>query len=144
MISGELTKPSSTTESKHFNDKLRLSLASKSHLNTILKTMPYIPKNKIKTIKFPLIQIMGLSCHIHAISIIDEGVYLIEPVKLFAYHRRYTDLENGDIQKIIQSYSIIDDLITNIQDSHSDYSVIKSLSKKHKLFLPGRLKNWSY
>jgi hypothetical protein len=50
MISDELAKPSSTTESKHFNDKLRFSLASKSHLSTILKT-----------IKLPLIQIMGLS-----------------------------------------------------------------------------------
>jgi hypothetical protein len=65
-------------------------------------------------------------------------------VKLLAYPRRYTDLENGDIQKITRGYSIIDDLITNIQDFHSDYSVIKSLSKKHKLFLPGRLKKKQY
>ncbi|KAI9481586.1 MAG: hypothetical protein EXX96DRAFT_448840, partial [Benjaminiella poitrasii] len=76
----EVAAPISTINSKLYNDKLKLLLVSKCHLNSLLMAMPFIPKAKIKLISFPLIQIMGLSCHVHTLSLIDKRVYLLQKV----------------------------------------------------------------
>lgn len=74
--------------------------------------MPYyIPKDKIQLIKLPLIQIMGLTCRIYAMSLIDKGVYLLEDVLSITYPHTLMSLEAGGLQSVIQAFSIIEIVI---------------------------------
>lgn len=108
VATAELAKPRSTIESKLFNDKLKLVLVTKCHLNSVLKTMPYIPKSKVKDVKVPIVQIIGLTCHVQALSLTDKGVYLLQDVYSVDYPQTHAQVEAKGLQKVIESFSIID------------------------------------
>lgn len=109
LLTAELAPPITTINSKLYNDKLKLVLVRKCHLNSLLMTMSFIPKTKIKLIRLSLIQIMGLSCHIHhTLSFIDKGVYLLQKWCSVTHPFTYIHLETGGLQKIVQAFSIIE------------------------------------
>ncbi|KAG1504427.1 hypothetical protein G6F47_001796 [Rhizopus delemar] len=139
VATAELAKPRSTIESKLFNDKLKLVLVTKCHLNSVLKTMPYIPKSKVKDVKVPIVQIIGLTCHVQALSLTDKGVYLLQDVYSVDYPQTHAQVEAKGLQKVIESFSIIDDLIIDITEYHRDYNVDQS-SKMDSL-IKGKKKN---
>lgn len=70
--------------------------------------MPYIPKSKVKDVKVPIVQIIGLTCHVQALSLTDKGVYLLQDVYSVDYPQTHAQVEAKGLQKVIESFSIID------------------------------------
>ncbi|CAO3652152.1 unnamed protein product [Mucor hiemalis] len=54
---GEMAKKA--TEKKIYKDKLKSVIASKSHLNTFIKEVPYIRAQDVLLIKISIIQVMA-------------------------------------------------------------------------------------
>ncbi|KAI7889773.1 uncharacterized protein EV154DRAFT_538701 [Mucor mucedo] len=133
VATAELAKSKSTTESKLYNDKVKLALTrlrlifgTKCHLNSLLRSMPYIPKSRIKDVKVPNIQIMGLTCHVKALSLIDKGVYMSQDVYSFDYPRAHAQIQENGIQKIIEALK----LLTKNNPSKMD-SLLKGRKQNH-------------
>ncbi|KAI7855882.1 hypothetical protein BDC45DRAFT_438554, partial [Circinella umbellata] len=59
---------------KLYKDKAKSVLASKVHLIHIISTMPFIPPKNIQSVRLPTIQIMGLTCYIYCLTLVDKGV----------------------------------------------------------------------
>ncbi|KAG1474641.1 hypothetical protein G6F56_000237 [Rhizopus delemar] len=85
ITTGELARHSSTTSSKMNKDFIKSALTTKTHLNAALKRMSYIPPNKIKTVVAPMIQIMGLSCIVYGMNVVDKKVYTLQKLYSFNY-----------------------------------------------------------
>ncbi|KAG2211237.1 hypothetical protein INT47_006357 [Mucor saturninus] len=64
------------TASKYYLDKLKLVLLSKLHLNSWVKHL----KSDPKTIRIPLIQIMGFDCHVLHLVLIKPRQYMVVKV----------------------------------------------------------------
>ncbi|KAI7879530.1 uncharacterized protein EV154DRAFT_429083, partial [Mucor mucedo] len=77
ITTGKLARHSSTTPSKMYRDFLKSALTTKVHLITISKRMPYIPENKIQNVVIPMVQIMGLSCVVYGMIVIDKNEYTV-------------------------------------------------------------------
>ncbi|KAI7895764.1 uncharacterized protein EV154DRAFT_385806, partial [Mucor mucedo] len=80
VVTGELACQSSTIHSKLSRDFFKSALTTKVHLNTALKRMLYyLPAAKIiKTVVVPMIQIMGMSCVVYGMNVIDKKVYALQ------------------------------------------------------------------
>ncbi|KAG0939428.1 hypothetical protein G6F57_005205 [Rhizopus arrhizus] len=85
IVTGELARQSSTIPSKLYRNFLKSAFTTKVHLNAVLKRMPYIPAAKIKTVVVPMIQVMGLSCSVYGMNIIDKKVYTLQRISSFRY-----------------------------------------------------------
>ncbi|SAL97111.1 hypothetical protein [Absidia glauca] len=94
VTTGEFARTTTTNESKLFKDKLKSVLATKVHLNHTLTTMPYMPAHAIKSIKVPIIQIMGLNCYVYSLAIIDKGVYCLRDEGHFVYPGTFRKMKN--------------------------------------------------
>lgn len=63
---------------KYYGDFSKSAIAIKVHLNDALKPMVYILSTKIKTVISPMLLVMGLSCVIYGMNIIDKKVYALQ------------------------------------------------------------------
>lgn len=108
ITTGELARHSSTTPSKMYRDFLKSALTTKVHLNTILKRMPYIPENKIQNVVIPMVQIMGLSCVVYGMNIIDKKVYTLQELCSFNYPCSLRELKKGGINTMINGFCLIE------------------------------------
>ncbi|RCH90623.1 hypothetical protein CU097_000982 [Rhizopus azygosporus] len=63
---GEMAKKA--TVKKIYKDKLKSTIASKCHLNTFIKQVPYIRAQDVPLIKMPIIQVAGFSGKLSVIS----------------------------------------------------------------------------
>lgn len=78
------------TAKKKFNDKLKAAIASKCHLNTFLKTMPYIRAKDAPLVKIPVIQIAGFSAKLSALNLPKKKKNTIwRMFALFLFLNRY-------------------------------------------------------
>ncbi|ORZ25731.1 hypothetical protein BCR42DRAFT_315860 [Absidia repens] len=107
---GEFASASATTKSKLFADRLKSVLVSKVLLNHALSKMKHIPEDAIKTIRIPAIQVMGLSCCVYSLSLIDKGVYCLEHVCAFEYPRTIQQIKQGVLGTLIQGMVMMRDL----------------------------------
>ncbi|KAI9246416.1 hypothetical protein EDC94DRAFT_627344 [Helicostylum pulchrum] len=73
------------TAKKKFNDKLKAAIASKCHLNTFLKTMPYIRAKDAPLVKIPVIQIARFSAKLSALNLPKKKRILSGGCLLFFY-----------------------------------------------------------
>lgn len=63
VMTGEAAKTSAITSKKYYDDKLKSVLATKRHLNQFIESSSKWSKKEILKIKFPIIQLMGSTCH---------------------------------------------------------------------------------
>lgn len=108
VFTGEFASYTATIASKMNRDLLKSVLATKGHLNAILEKMPYIPANKIDKVVLPLIQIMGLSCIVYTMNIIDKKLYTVQKVASFNYPSTLRELKAGSIKKVLDGFALID------------------------------------
>lgn len=57
------------TVKKNYKDKLKSNFASKCHLNTFIKKIPYIRAQDVPLMKMPIIQIAGFNGILSAMSL---------------------------------------------------------------------------
>jgi hypothetical protein len=107
-ITGELAKKKSTTKSKLYKDKLKSVLAVKCHLNKLIASLPYLPVSRIKNIYIPIVQIMGLDCHIFCLSLVDKNVYILQDIYNFKYPRTLREIKAKGIEKVLAGLSLLD------------------------------------
>ncbi|KAI9282638.1 hypothetical protein BY458DRAFT_126742 [Sporodiniella umbellata] len=128
ITTGELTRHSLTTSSKMYRDFLKSALTTKVHLNTILKRMPYIPENKIQNVVIPMVQIMGLSCVVYGMNIIDKRVYTLQKLCSFNYPSTLRELKKGGINAMINGFCLIESMIKNIEEMVIECSKTPSIA----------------
>ncbi|KAI8343062.1 hypothetical protein BC941DRAFT_410334 [Chlamydoabsidia padenii] len=61
--------------------------------------MKHIPENASRPSKCP---VMGLSCYVYFLSLIDKGVYCLESVCEFEYSRTMQQIQDGILVTLIQ------------------------------------------
>ncbi|GAA5817191.1 hypothetical protein MFLAVUS_010734 [Mucor flavus] len=122
VFTGEFASYTATIASKMNRDLLKSVLATKGHLNAILEKMPYIPANKIDKVVLPLIQIMGLSCIVYTMNIIDKKLYTVQKVASFNYPSTLRELKAGSIKKVLDGFALIDATITNVNEMIAEFS----------------------
>lgn len=108
VTTGELARHSSTTPSKIYRDFLKSALTTKVHLNTTLKRMPYIPQNKIKNVVVPMVQIMGLSCIVYGMNIVDKKVYTLQKLCAFNYPSTFREVKKGGKNAMLNGFCLIE------------------------------------
>ncbi|KAI9467606.1 hypothetical protein BDB00DRAFT_303074 [Zychaea mexicana] len=105
---GEVAKVAAVTETKLFQDRLKSVLVSKAHLNSILKKMPNITEDMVKSIQVPIIQALGTTCFVYSMTLIDKKLYTLQEVCDFRYPRTYADLRDGTILlKLLRSLDLV-------------------------------------
>ncbi|KAI8884046.1 hypothetical protein K501DRAFT_183160 [Backusella circina FSU 941] len=139
VTTGELARHSSTTPSKMYRDFLKSALTTKVHLNTTLKRMPYIPQNKIKNVVAPMVQIMGLSCVVYGMNIVDKKVYTLQKLCAFNYPSTFREVKSGGINALLKGFGLIESMIKNIEEMVIEYS--KTPSNAMSNIKNGRKKN---
>lgn len=101
---GEIASCKTTIRSKLYGDKLQSVLASKCHFNHLISKLRSIRPHKLKTIYIPIVQIMGLSCTVHALSLADKQLYFVQNVLAFEFRRTYHELQANGIGKILNGF----------------------------------------
>jgi hypothetical protein len=94
-VTGEFARQSSTA-------------SSKVHLNAALKRMPFMPPTKIKTVVAPMIQIMGLSCVVYGMNIIDKKVYTLQRLCSFNYPSTQREVKSGAIKSFLDGFALVE------------------------------------
>lgn len=69
--------------------------------------MPYLPAAKIKTVVVPMIQIMGLSCLVYGMNIIDKKVYTLQRISSFRYPSTQREVKSGGIKSLLDGFSLV-------------------------------------
>lgn len=105
---GEFAKTKAATKSKYYYDKLKAVVAAKIHLNSMVKDTPGLNARSLKSLSIPILIVMGTSCHVFSLSIIDKNVYLLEKVTSILYPRTYKDLTENGIAKMLDAFEIVE------------------------------------
>jgi hypothetical protein len=108
-LNGEFAKISATNKKKkkYYDDKTKLVLAEKCHLNQLVMSLGCLPAQSIGAIKLPLIQVMGLNLHIYSLSLIDKNVYFLQKLKALSYPRSLREIKSGGIKKVIDGFQLL-------------------------------------
>ncbi|KAI8073762.1 hypothetical protein BDF21DRAFT_328192, partial [Thamnidium elegans] len=124
ILTGELARESAIAPHKVYFDFLKSALATKTHLNAALRRLPYIPKSAIKLFIFPFVQIMGLTCNVYGMNIVDKKVYTIQKLASFNYPSTNREVKNGGLKALIDAFGL--SMINNIGTMITEYSKIVS------------------
>ncbi|GAA5798579.1 hypothetical protein HPULCUR_003984 [Helicostylum pulchrum] len=108
VVTGEFARQSSTIPSKLYRDLLKSALTTKVHLNAVLKRVPYLPATKIKTVVVPMIQIMGLSCVLYGMNIIDKKVYTLQKIPSINYPSTQREVKSGGIKSLSDGFALVE------------------------------------
>ncbi|KAI7888278.1 uncharacterized protein EV154DRAFT_518175 [Mucor mucedo] len=136
VLNGEVAKMTAANEDKYYYDKRKAVLAAKNHLNHLVVNTKYLLPKDIHTIYMPIVQIMGMSCHLYVLSLIDKGLYLLQRVYTMSYPQSNHEIRTGAIQKIIRGFALIEDILQNALDIYDEYSkdtqdiILKKIIKK--------------
>ncbi|KAI9273941.1 hypothetical protein EDC94DRAFT_593248 [Helicostylum pulchrum] len=103
-------------------DLLKPALTTKVHLNAVLKRMPYLPATKIKTVVVPMIQIMGLSCVLYGMNIIDKKVYTLQKIPSINYPSTQHEVKSGRIKSLSDGFALVEYMIKSIEKMIIEYS----------------------
>lgn len=106
-LNGKFAKISATNKKKYYDDKTKLVLAGKCHLNQLVMSLGGLPAQSIGAIKLPLIQVMGLNLHIYSLSLIDKNVYFLQKLKALSYPRSLHEIKSGGIKKVIDGFQLL-------------------------------------
>lgn len=106
-LNGEFAKVTATNKRKYYGDKTKVVLAGKCHLNNIISSLKNLPAREISSLKLPIIQVMGLNCHIYSLSIIDRNVYLLQKIRCISYPRKLHEIKSGNIKKLINGFQVV-------------------------------------
>ena len=104
---GEFASALAINNTKLYKDKLKSILVSKAHLNNIIKNMKNATSAAIKSIKIPVVQIMGATCYVYSLSLVDKKVYCVQDVCSFVYPRSYLGIENGSLNDMLNGMAKI-------------------------------------
>lgn len=103
---GEITKKA--TVKKIYKDKLKSTIASKCHLNTFIKEIPYIRVQDIPFIKMPIIQVAGFNGKLSVMSLPKKKEYKMEDVYSFCFLKSLQQIRTGSLECLINFLSTID------------------------------------
>lgn len=103
---GEMAKKA--TAKKIYKDKLKSTIASKCHLNTFIKELPYIRAQDVPLIKMPIIQIAGFNGKLSVMSLPKKKEYKLEDVFSFCFPKSLKQIETGSLENLINFLSTID------------------------------------
>ncbi|KAI8143387.1 hypothetical protein BJV82DRAFT_668449 [Fennellomyces sp. T-0311] len=105
-MTGEAAKTNATRMKKFYTDKLKTVLATKCQLNHFIMSTP-LTASEIKKVQMPIIQIIGTTCHISALKLIDKGVYILDQVARLQYPMTIKQLRSGGIEDLLNKLEII-------------------------------------
>lgn len=108
VMNGEVASVSLSNRGKYYKDALKLALSAKQHLNTIISSLHSLTPKELPSIKLPIVQIMGMSCHISCINLIDKNVYVLQDVYTFNYPKTIKEIKEGAIDDIMTGFLLID------------------------------------
>lgn len=106
-FNGEFARSKTSTLCKYYDDKAKSVLAGKAHINKFITSAKRLPARLIPTIQYPIIQVMGLNCHVFSLSLVDKNVYILQKIKSLSYPRTFQELRSGGIKKLIDGLNII-------------------------------------
>lgn len=69
---GEFASIKAITEGKLYNEKLKTVLASKCHLNSLLKKLIYLSQIQASKVHMPILQIKGQNISLYVLSLIGK------------------------------------------------------------------------
>ncbi|KAG2218289.1 hypothetical protein INT45_000971 [Circinella minor] len=119
---GEFASALTINNTKLYKDKLKSVLVSKAHLNNIIKNMKNATPAAIKNIKIPLVQIMGATCYVYSLSLVDKKLYCMQEVCSFVYPRSYLGIENGSLHDMLNCMAKIKSMLEDVRDMQMKYS----------------------
>ncbi|CAO3702912.1 unnamed protein product [Rhizopus stolonifer] len=121
VLNGEVAE---TNEAKYYYDKRKAVLAAKNHINHLL------PKD-MHTIYMPIVQIMGMSCHLYVLSLINKGLYLLQQVYITSYPVSNHEIRTDALQKIVRDFALIEDILQNTLDIYDKYNKYNKDTRYH-------------
>ncbi|KAI9024299.1 hypothetical protein CLU79DRAFT_844944 [Phycomyces nitens] len=116
---GEMAKKAAVK--KIYKDKLKSVIASKCHLNTFLKEVPYIHAQDVPLIKIPIIQVAGFSGKLSVLSLPKKKEYKLDDVS-FCFPKSLQQIRTGYLENLIDFLSTIDDLLGDLRKIYHDNS----------------------
>ncbi|KAI7900441.1 uncharacterized protein BX663DRAFT_517600 [Cokeromyces recurvatus] len=130
VANGEVASVASSTKSKYYIDALKLTLSSKQHLNDFVSSLPLLTAEDVVQIKMPIIQILGMNCHISCLQIVDKNVYFSQDIFSFSYPKTIKEVKKGAINNIITGLDLIKVCISTINTY-----VVRNLMVSFDLYL---------
>ncbi|KAI7892716.1 uncharacterized protein EV154DRAFT_601379 [Mucor mucedo] len=99
-------------KNKLYSDKLRSTLASKCHLNSFLETAPFATVKEIRSMRFPIMQIMGMDAHVYVVRLPSRGVYVIDEEFSFSFPSKLKQLP--DLERLIDGLSMVETMLDDL------------------------------
>lgn len=87
------------TSRKYYQDKLKLVLVSKFHLNSLVKNLKVEPTELYD----PFMQIMGFDCHLLHLVLVKPKQYMLVNVSTFSYPVTKATVREGGIEQLINT-----------------------------------------
>lgn len=101
VVNREVTSASLSNRGKYYKDVLKLTLATKQHLNTIISSLHSLTPKKLPSIKLPIVLIVSMNCHISCINLVDKNVYVLQDIYTFNYPKTIKEIKEGAIDDIM-------------------------------------------
>ncbi|KAG1055138.1 hypothetical protein G6F43_002890 [Rhizopus delemar] len=122
VVNGEVASVSRSNRGKYYQDTLKLALSAKRHLNAIVSSLHSLTPKELPKIKLPIVQIMGMNCHISCLNLVDKNIYVLQDIYTFHYPRTIKQIKEGAIGDIMTGFLLIDNMITNVDDIYNNFS----------------------
>lgn len=103
--SGEYAKK--PFSSKYFKDRIKLVLASKAYMNSLILSCRHIDNAGILDIKIPFLQIMGFEAQLSILSMQDKELYVVEDLQKFYFPITKKHIRQGGINDLVKAFSLL-------------------------------------
>ncbi|KAL4210108.1 hypothetical protein AB4K20DRAFT_1986903 [Rhizopus microsporus] len=120
VVNREVTSASLSNRGKYYKDVLKLTLATKQHLNTIISSLHSLTPKKLPSIKLPIVLIVSMNCHISCINLVDKNVYVLQDIYTFNYPKTIKEIKEG----------VIDDIMIGFLYAHDKIELIRNKKKQ--------------
>ncbi|ORE05920.1 hypothetical protein BCV72DRAFT_329989, partial [Rhizopus microsporus var. microsporus] len=104
-ITGEAARKA--TKSKFYTDILKSIVTSKCHLNAFLEPLPYISEEDIVSVRFLLIQVMGLEARVSSLRLLGKEYYIVEDLYSFSFPQTLSHIKVGELEALINGFTLI-------------------------------------
>ncbi|KAI9343683.1 hypothetical protein BD770DRAFT_414394 [Pilaira anomala] len=88
--------------SKYYRDKLKMILASKAQLNSLVKDFSDLDKDSLRNLNIPFISIMGFECEIYTLRLIANGLYGVELIYSMTFPSTVVSLKEDGLRQTVE------------------------------------------
>lgn len=99
------------TVNKNYKTKLKSTIATKCHIDSFIRELPFLRARDVPLIKMPIVQIAGFDGKLSVLSLSNKKEYKLEEVSSFCFPhslQQIQQIQQGSLENLINVLATID------------------------------------